>query len=285
MDIAADLTESVVEKQTNVYINNFADGVLDGIMVLPDIYGYLNSKAKLDATTVLTVDYQKSETVTTKVPLYAYRDHGNGRVASFTSSYSEDWLSAWDSVDDLFFLNMLVSNTPREYINYPFNITIEHTYDTSVIEVIPSTVNPKATASLWLVTPDGDLVETEMTFSQNRYYATLPTEYMGKYTVKVFYSYGNRRFESNTYFTRNYGEEYDSFAPYSIVDVYGFMRGVGEIYEDGKVSLENAKNEVTTYEVSFRNPLLIIAVSLFVLDVIVRKFTIKDLKGLFARKQ
>ena len=283
-DIAIDFTDSIVEKQTKVNIETFRDAVLSGIISLPDVKGYVNSKPKLDATTVLSVDYQKNSTTTKAVPLYAYREHGNGRVATFTSSLSGEWLSEWpESVKEQFFGNLLVTNTPAEYVNYPFNITVENLGDSSNIEIIPSSVNPRATAELILTSPDGRVTEVEMTFNLNRYTASIPTDVMGKYHVEVVYTYGNHFFTSSTYFTRSYGEEYDSFAAYDIVSIYDFMRGVGRISEDGNLNLQNAKNEVDTYEVSFRAPLLIAAVSLFVVDVILRKFSLKDIKGLFAK--
>ena len=284
--ILGDVTDSVVEKQTKVNIKSFSGGILDGIMTLPDVYGYLNSKAKFDATTVLTVDYQKNSTTTKEVPLYAYRGHGNGKVVSFTSSLSENWLSGWDdTLKGQFFGNMLVVNTPSEYVNYPFNISVEHENDKSVIEIIPSAINPKATASITLITPKGMVIDAEMTFSLNRYYVQLPTAEMGKYHIQISYVYGNHTFTADSYFTRNYGEEYDAFAAYDIVKIYDFMRGVGQIYTDGNVDLQNAKNEVDTYQVSFRIPLFIAAISLFLVDVIVRKFSLKDIKGLFVKTQ
>jgi hypothetical protein len=63
------------------------------------------------------------------------------------------------------------------------------------------------------------------------------------------------------------------------------MRGVGRISEDGKLDLSNEKGSVDTYELSFRMPLLILAAVLFVVDVVVRKFKWKDIKGLFAKKK
>ena len=63
------------------------------------------------------------------------------------------------------------------------------------------------------------------------------------------------------------------------------MRGVGQISRDGKINLENDKNQVDTYELSFRIPLLIAVAVLFVVDVVVRKFKWKDIKGLFAKKK
>ena len=281
--IAEDLTDSVVEKQTKVSINSFRDGITDGILSIPDVHGYVNSTAKLDATVLLAVDYQKSSTVTKSVPLYAVRDHGNGRVVSFTSSLTGEWLHSWsDDFKTKLFSNMLVSNTPAEYINYPLGINVTHHSGYSTVEVIPSTVNPKASALLYLSTPDGEFIDIEMTFSRNKYVATIPTDALGKYYIQIIYTYGNQTFAPEICFTRNYSKEYDAFAAFDIVDIYGFMRGVGRVATDGSLSLENSKNEIDRYEVSFRAPLFIAAILLFLVDVIVRKFSLKDIKGLFA---
>ena len=48
----------------------------------------------LVTTTVLTVDYQKTDDVKVAVPLYSYRDHGNGRVQFRCPSDAEPSASA-----------------------------------------------------------------------------------------------------------------------------------------------------------------------------------------------
>ena len=283
-EIADDLTESVVEKKTVVNIEMYRDGTVEGILSLPDVYGYVNSKPKLDATMVLSVDYYKNETTSVAVPLYSYRDHGNGRVATFTSSLTGNWLRGWsDSVREQLFNNILVTNTPTEHVNYPFTLNLNYMGDASGIEIIPSSVNPRAKASLRLTAPDGTVIEEAMIFDLNRYYATVDTPDVGKYHIEITYTYGNHSFTSDTYFTLAYSEEYDSFTAYDIVSIYDFMRGVGQISEDGNLNLENDKSEVATYEVSFAIPLLIFAAVLFIVDVVVRKFKLKDIKGLFAK--
>ena len=90
---------------------------------------------------------------------------------------------------------------------------------------------------------------------------------------------------SNTYFTLQYADEYDAFGSYDIANIYDFMRGIGRVSRDGNINLENAKNEVDTYKLSFRLPLLVIAAALFIADVIVRKFKWSDIKGLFTKKR
>ena len=284
-EVADSLTESIVEKESKVNIVTRRDGTVEGIYTLPTIEGYVNSTAKLDATMVLSVDYQKSSTSTVAVPLYSYRDHGNGRVASFTSSLSGDWLDNWsDGTKTLLFNNILATNTPVEYINYPFNITVDPRGDSCAINIIPSSVNPKAKASIKLTAPDGSITEGEMRFDLNRYCADFDTPGAGKYHVEITYTYGNHSFTSDTYFTLPYSEEYDSFIAYDIVNVYNFMRGVGQVSRDGNINLENDRNEIATYERDFKIPLLIASAVLFVADVIVRKFKWKDIQGLFTKK-
>ena len=284
-DIADNFTDAIVEKKSKVNIVVTRDDAVDHILYLPDVNGYVNSTPKLDATMVLSVDYQKNSSKTVAVPLYSYREHGNGRVASFTSSLG-NWLKSWSDDDkQQFFDNILASNTPSEYINYPFNVSVEYRGDDSTIQIIPSSVNPKAKASIRLTRPDGSVLEGEMKFDLNRYFADFATPDEGRYHVEIIYTYGNHSFTSDTYFTLPYSEEYNSFATYDIVNIYDFMRGVGRISEDGDISLENDKNEIDTYELNFRIPLLIAAIVLFVVDVVVRKFKWKDIQGLFAKKR
>ncbi len=283
-DIADNLTDAVVERQTGVNIELYRDGTVEGILSLPDIYGYINSKPKLDATMVLSADYQKNESTTVAVPLYSYRDHGNGRVASFTSSLSGNWLRGWSDMQKRqLFTNILVTNTPTEHVNYPFTVNLNYMGDATGIEILPSSVNPKAKASLRLTSPDGSVTEEAMIFDLNRYFATADTPDVGKYHIEITYTYGNHSFTSDTYFTIAYSEEYDSFEAFDIVSIYDFMRGVGQISEDGSLDLENDKSEISTYELSFAIPLLILTAVLFIADVVVRKFKLKDIKGLFAK--
>ena len=63
------------------------------------------------------------------------------------------------------------------------------------------------------------------------------------------------------------------------------MRNAGQVYTDGGVDLALNKNEVATYEYSYRVPLLILAVSLFVIDVFIRKTRWKDIARFFRRKK
>ncbi len=283
-DIADDLIEAVVERETPVHIKNYRDDAVEGIISLPNIYGYMNSKAKLDATMVLSVDYVKNSTKTVEVPLYSYRDHGNGRVATFTSDLTGEWLRSWSGeVKADFFGNVLVTNTPSEHVDYPFTMTVEEKGGVSSLSIIPSSLNPRATAKVTVTRPDGSSATKNMVFDLNRYYTTFDTSDIGRYRVEITYTYGTHSFTSSTYYTVSYGDEYDAFAPYDIVKIYDFMRGVGQISTNGELNLQNDKSQIDTYELSFRVPLLILSVVLFICDVVIRKFKWKDILSLFKK--
>ncbi len=284
--IADDITESVVEKQSPVNIVTFRDDVLAGIISLSDVGGYMNSKAKADATTVLSVDYQKNQDTIVQVPLYAYRDHGNGRIATFTSKLSGDWLDEWSNTEkNQFFGNVLVTNTPKERIDYPYDVAIDYQGDNSTVEILPSHLNPRATAGIRITSPSGKVTEKNLTFDLNRYFTSFKTTEIGKYQIEITYSYGTHTFTSKTYFDVSYYPEYDAFEVFDITNVHDFMRNRGSVYTDGGVDLKLDMNTVATYEYSLRIPLLIAAVAMFVIDVFVRKTRWKDLKNFFLKKK
>ena len=271
--IADSLTDSVIEKKTDVNIEIFRDDVLEGIRSLSSVYGYVNSKPKLDATMVLSVNYQKNVSTTVAVPLYSYREHGNGRVATFTSSVSGKWIEGWsDTEKTKFFGNVLVSNTPDERIDYPYVINFDYGGSYSTIEMLPSYLNPRAKARAVITSPGGEVYEEELLFDLNRYFTTFKTSELGKYHIEITYSYGNHSFTSNTYFNASYHDEYNEFAVSDLGSIHDFMRGAGGIHTDGRLDLENDKADIDTYQRSFRLPLLVLAVALFVLDIFIRKY-------------
>ena len=271
--IADNITDSVVTSNSAVNIELYRDDVVEGIRSFPNVFGYVNSKPKLDATMVLSVEYQKNATSTVSVPLYSYRDHGNGRVASFTSSLAGNWLNQWNNtLKTKFFGNILSTNTPRERIDYPYTINFEYGGLYSTVEMLPSHLNPKAKTSIKITSPSGEVYEEQLLFDLNRYFTTVETREIGKYHIEITYSYGTHSFSSDTYFNASYYPEYNAFAAYDPGSIHGFMRGYGRIFTDGNVDLSNDRSEVATYELSFRLPLLVLAVALFVLDVFLRKF-------------
>ena len=284
--IANELTESIVEKESKVTINTFRDDTVNGILSFPNVFGYVNSKAKPDANMVLSVDYQKNADTVTQVPLYSYRDHGNGRVASFTSSLSGDWLKGWNTdTKTNFFGNVLTSNTPPERIHYPYNLNFTYEGNYSTLEIVPSYLNPLAKATVVVTDPSGVEYKETLAFDLNRYLTTFETPKTGSYHIQITYAYGTHSFASEVYYNVAYQPEYDAFAVYDVSNLHDFMRGSGEISTDGKLDLTNDRNDVSTYELNFRMPLLITAVVLVLVDIFIRKTRWADIKRWFQKKK
>ena len=284
--VANDVTEAVIEKNSTVNIERYRDGIVDGIGALSQVSGYVQSMAKYDATVPITVNYVKANGYTRAVPLYAYRTHGNGRIASLTTSLSDSWTGLWsDQERTRFVTNMLISNTPDARVDHPFPVTVEQNDYDAYVEITPGILNPKAMADIVITLPNGKTISKTLDFDSRKYSYTFDTGKVGTYTVKVTYSYDDKVFSSTESFEIPYLPEYDAFAGFSKANIYEFMRGNGSIVEDEIPNLENERSEITTYNMSYRIPLLIAAIALFLLDVLIRKIKLSKKKKRISLKR
>ena len=285
-EIADDLTQSVIETRTPVHIKREKDGVLQGLGSLPDILGYAYAKAKASATTVLTVDYEKSGGTVVEAPLYAYWTYGNGRVSTFTSTLTGDWSAEWQGESgDRFFGNVCTENTPAARVDYPYTISVDYDGSYSRVEIIPAVLNPYATVDVTVTLPDDTTVTERLTFDSTRYFYSFETPLRGRYLVHITYAYADKSFESESAFHLGYSPEYDAFTVFDPAALHAAIRNRGTVSEGSIPSLENDDKEVATYVLRFTTPLMIAAVVMFVIDVIIRKLRWSDLKSFFGIKK
>lgn len=285
-DIADDVTESVIEKQTAVEIHLPSDKVLAGITSLPDIYGYAYARSKASAHTPLQLEYVKSSGKTVKAPLYAYWSYGEGKVASFTSTLSGAWSELWNSEDGKrFFTNVITECTPDERIGYPYTLSVQYDGTHSSVEVIPADLNPSASVNATVTLPDGSTVSERLTFDSSRYFYKFETPMSGKYQIDIVYSYGEKSFEARECFNVSYSPEYDLFTVFDPSNLHAAIRSRGTVSEGTVPSLENSEDDIATYTLNLTAPLMIIAVIAYVIDIIVRKLKISDIKSFFKMKK
>ena len=274
--IAEDFAEVVIEKDAQVTIAKQKDDIVKNITSLPVVSGYVLSLEKYDAVSPITITYQKNNGYQETVPLYSYRYHGNGKVASFTSNLTGAWTSKWSSeIKSQFVSNLFASSTPKERINYPFTVTVEKNEYNAYLEIVPSVLNPDAEVKIVITLPNGKTTKRTLTFDAKKYSYSFTTGKTGVYTIDISYKYDETSFEASERFEIPYLSEYDAFTTFDKFEVYEFMRGKGEVLVDEIPNMENDKSKVTTYKVSFVIPLLIGAISLFVIDVFVRKLRVK----------
>ena len=278
-EIADELTESVIEGPTPVLVKREHDSVLAGIPAIPDIMGYAYAKPKASATTVLTVEYVKASGNTVEVPLYAYWNYGNGRVSSFTSTLTGDWAQPWQGeTGERFFENVLITNTPGERIDYPYSIEVTYDGSYSKVEITPVNLNPYATTDVTVTMPDGTEITQRLTFDTTRYFYRFETPAQGRYLINITYAYADKSFTSESAFHVGYSPEYNAFDVFDPAALHAGIRNRGGVYEGSIPSLVNDDKEVSTYTVRYMIPLLIIAISLYVIDIIIRKLKWNDIR-------
>ncbi len=284
-DVADDLTDSIIDGATTVKLSRPNDEVLAGIPSLPDVMGYVYAKAKASATTVLSVDFEKSSGKTIEAPLYAYWNYGNGRVASFTSTLSGEWAEPWQTESGArFFENLLVENVPSERIGYPFDIHVSYDGSYSELEIIPAVLNPYATTDVTVTLPNGETVTETLTFDSTRYFFRFETPARGKYAIDMTYRYEDVVFDAEALFHIGYSPEYNSFEVFDPAALHAAIRNRGSVYEGIIPSLENDDKEIATYVIRFTVPLMIAAVVLYVIDIMIRKLKLSDIKSFFGIK-
>lgn len=290
-ELADELTETIIERYSAVNIQRRTDEVLQDVNFSGAyIGGYVNSKAKASATTVLTTDYQKSSGKSTAVPLYAYWSYGNGRVASFTSNPSGDWISPWSRTTyNTFFGNILSTNTPDEKIDYPFLVEILEDGGYVSVSLTPATARTGATAEISVASPDADSAggtETEsasMIFSSSQYTYRFATPSVGKYEIAITYAYETGTYTANYVYTVSYLPEYDSFATFDSSVLHKMLGTEGTVSEDGKLTIVNDESRIGVYILDLTVPMLVLCVVLFAVDVVIRKLRWEDIRSLFGK--
>lgn len=291
-EIADTLTGSVVEEPTDVYIERSSEAVLEGISSLPRLNGFVYAKAKAGAVTVLTGDFKKPNGTVIKAPIYTYWKYGNGKVVSLTTSVSGEWVGEWkNNSGEQFLRNMVDANLPTEHVDYPYTFEVDFDGTDSTIELIPATLNSDAVNAKVYVSvtmPNGQVLEEQLRFDSTRYFYSFETPETGSYAVRVTYvlnsgTENETAFTSNSYFNLSYSPEYDSFTVFDASNLHTALRGRGIVSEDGTLKIENDEKEIATYTISFTVPFMIVAIALYVIDVIIRKLKWSDIKSLFGR--
>ena len=248
---------------------------------------YLFAVEKGSAVTVLTVNYNrlsKPSQEPYQAPLYSYRAYGNGRVSTFTSAMSGNWVSGIEtSIREKLFTNIMQTNIPAEKTNYPFILDVAKEDGYSQITLTPETMRLDAVTGIEVTKPDGAVVSGVFTVLTSNFGYTLETPDTGKYVIKVKYSYGGYEYEAERTLNISYSSEYDSFALYDAAVLHKAIGANGKVSENGKLTIVNDDKEVGLYNLSLNLPLLSACVALYAVDIAVRKLKWEDIRSFFKR--
>lgn len=286
-EIADDITETIIEGDIPLSIKIKSDSVLDGITsALPNLNGFVYSRAKASATTVLTADYVKSNGGVSEAPIYAYWQYGDGRVITFTSSLSGKWVDGWtDGVGMRFMDNITENNVPKEKHDVPFRVSIDEDGGVKTLTLTPEILTYGAKASVELTLPSGSVISEELEFNSKNFVYEFTTSTVGKYRLRVIYNPSGTPYETTMTLDIPYQEEYNAFTAFTISDLHKIIRTRGTVYTNAEIDLENKEDDIATYTFFFAIPFMVAAVILYVLDIIVRKLRWADIRNLFGLKE
>ena len=286
-EIAEEVNDTVIEKDTQVHIKRYTDDVLNGIVSLPNVKGFLTTTQKASATPVLTVKYQKESGGWVETPLYTYWSYGEGKVAAFTSKLSGEWTESWKGAEGQAFLdNVVKENTPQEKNDKPFRVKLTQSEAKTLVEVSSYQLSPATEVVATLTLPSGEKLEAqELLFDKSCFYYEFKTDALGKYTLDIAYTRDGVTYESTTAFHLCYNAEYDEFTAYDPSLLHKIIRHRGNVSEDGALDLSNDKADVEMRAQYLVTPLMIAAVIMFIVDVIVRKLRWVDIVSLFKKSK
>lgn len=285
-EVADNMTESVIIENTTVNVEVPRDSIFEDINLretaFPDVSGYVYSGLKPSATTVLTVNHKRASGIEVERPLYAHWQYGEGKVSTFTSSIGE-WTAKWDSgIKKTFFDNMFDINVPQDRNENPYAVDIVRDGSETTVNVKLPTILPlRSSANVQITLPDGSTFTESMKSTGSSYRYTFNATELGKYKIEVTYTCDGTQYSSQNYIYNCYVSEYDAFSVFDSSELHRALDGRGKVSEDGHLKLENSGDDEDKYIVRFTVPLLIAAAVLFIIDIIIRKLTIDDLKSFF----
>lgn len=284
------------EGSFSVYPTRPNDNALSNIDAtqLPTVSRFVNGLNKASAVSILELNYPKkgdgngdtdnsdSNNKFKQVPLYSYWKYGNGKVTSFTSSIGEG-IGNWQSsgVSQTFMDNILDVNTPGQKAEHPYVLEVLQEDSFTRVQVILADLHFGTAATIKLTLPDGEIIETGMTFDSYLFYYEFKSAEIGKYQIDIDYIYNNRSYPVSTAINVSYTSEYDAFTSFEPSMLFKAVDGRGTVITEGNLAITNVETNVGTYTMDFTFALLIISVILYVVDIIVRKLRWEDIVSFF----
>lgn len=294
-EIEAQISEVRIEENCAVEIMRPGEEIVSGIDGISPVNGFwYSSNDDKNSQVVLAAKYYRNNVDYTYVPLYAYWSAGgNGKVVSFLSDITGDWLSAWtDGTGGGEFLSNIADATlPDERIITPFIVNLEGSGNSTSVRIdASSSLQNTSSFNVTVTSPDGFTTTKTLTFASGSYIAAFSTDAPGTYKVHVDYTYNNLHYEQDTEFCISYYAEYDSFVTYNQSGLYSLLSENGVILELDEIDrIENSESVYTSYVLSLALPLMVACAALFVADIIVRHLRWKDVtsffSGLFRRRK
>lgn len=252
-------------------INSFTP-VVNNLNSLPSLSGYIGSKPKENVTTVLAYEND---------PIYCEWTYGNGKVGSFMSDLSGNWSSKYfeDERGTTFINNLVTSIYANNSIRKEMVVSIETNNFDRIIQVRTAANNGRNKVTATIKYPNGTKKQVSLNLIATNTYSAYITDLSdsGIYEITLTRTGDRNVIEETIYTTFSYSNEYNAFINQD--ECYSFLSNICQ-YTGGNIfDLEDAlfteASERIDYQIDLRYVLLITTLTLFLLDIIVRKFKFK----------
>ena len=281
---ANQLTAIMVTETNNAkgkYINESTDitpkiaihnQVVNGLMSVPSLTGYIGTAKKDDATVIL--EYETDV-------IYATREYGTGKVGSFTSDLNGTYSSNYfeDNRGITFIKNAVRDLYSKNKNRSEMVISCLTTNLDATIVVRTSSNSGQNTVKARIINPLNQSKEVNFALTANNTYTYTDKNFYdlpGTYTVELIKETSRGEVYATYHTTFSYSQEYNNFDNVNYEELLAKFCLVtnGKLYHQDE-SIFSDEAQIQDVLIDPRVILLITALVLFVVNIVVRKFKFK----------
>jgi len=265
VDAVRETQNYIVQEQFQPIIVNPTTPILEGLDTLPTLYGYV-ATAEKSAAQVYIGSHEDE-------PVLASWHYGLGKSVAWTSdvkpAWSRDWVS-WSNFGK--FWGQVVNWTlPTEEANTDYDLIVSPRNGSAEVIIDTQHASPKSYA-VQVAGPNGTSGSVNMQqISSMRYVGTFQMNGSGSYIVTAKRETDDSKLTKTV--TLSYPAEYATFDVNTNL-LKKLVEDTGGIYKPTATQITTPAGVPIEKRVSLSQTLLVVAVALFVLEMILRRFSI-----------
>lgn len=244
---------------------------------LPELKGYIRVNPKTDADVPLLTD--------TNHALYAQWHYGTGMAACFMSDLSGRWSSAWfrEEAGQNAIADMINALMPEEQAYVALDMALTAGGKEALLSLDVVDASTKGNYEADVTGPDGETVRVRLVqMEAGQYERLIPLMGFGRYDITLRY-FDEQGALIDTYETAVFtarSTEYEAFPSEQEKDMLSALSDMtgGQIYRSVQAVLDAPLTDLTA-DVDPSGILALMAALLFLAEVILRRFPVKNRKG------
>ena len=265
MDAVRETQNYIVQEHFEPSIINRNTPILEEITELPQLKGYVATAEKTAAQVIIKSHRDE--------PVLAVWNYGLGKSVAWTSDVKPAWSADWITWENFgkFWGQVVNWSLPNEDSGVEFDLIVSSQSGSGQV-VIETQHSSPVTFVVQVAGPNGSSQSVEMNQeSSTRYAGTFLANNSGSYIVTAKREdNGSRQTET---ISLSYPAEYADFDVNKAL-LTQLAEDTGGIYEPTSTQIASPAGDTIKQQVSLSSMLLLIAVGLFVLEMILRRFSI-----------